>query len=112
LRQDLGNATGGSGSPSSAAPTATVPLQQPSQPVGNGGDVLGNAMSSRGFALDKITDVTLNAQVATGSQSAPPRFQTTAVASSFMTCGDKQEKGDASSAWDYVKNSFSSLWSR
>jgi hypothetical protein len=108
LRPDLDGATGGSGTPSSAAaPTATVPLSQGSKPIGSGGDPLGNAMSSKGFALDKITDTSLNRPLTVGTRTY--NWQAKPTSHSFMSCGDKQEKGDAGGVWDYIKNSFSTF---
>jgi hypothetical protein len=105
LRKDLDGATGGSGTPAGAG-SATVPLSA-SKPVGNGGDPLGNAMSSKGFALDKITDISLNRPLRTGTRSYNWRAKPTSH--SFMTCGDKQEKGDPGGVWDYIKSSFSNF---
>ena len=107
LKPDLDGATGGSGTPSnSASPSATVPLQQ-NKPVGKGGDPLGNAMSSKGFALDKITDLSLNRPLRTGTRAF--NWQAKPTSDSFMSCGDKQEKGDPGGVWDFIKSSFSSF---
>jgi hypothetical protein len=114
LRKDLGSLKGGGGGPPggggpATTPAATVPLPTPSKPVGQGGDPLGSAMGSRGFALDKVTQMTLMGEAGAGTQGAKPTFRATVSSSSYATCGDKQEKGNAGAVWDFVKGAFGSF---
>ncbi len=112
IQPDLGRAADNQ-SGSAAQPSTSG--MQPDTKVGNGGgDPVGSAMGSEGFALDKIAGISLKAvasnNMQTVSSADPARrgwFVHTVYSNSFMSCGDVQKDGDINGAIGYVQHAFS-----
>ncbi len=111
VQQDLGNAKD-NGSSSNPQPNQGAGSSvNSSQPVGNnGGDPLSGALSQGGFSGDPIADIRLIGWGAgttkNGLFGSRFGFKSTVSSTSHVSCGDKQQKGNAGDVFSFAKNAI------